>query len=198
MIKICHSYLKMRQSKQFRNATPYYPMLLNMQDSIVMDTQARAAVRVELVRVAQPGRRRMARAQSYTLAFSTGSLTSLGDTPAHQRLPPSGDDGRILRKIRLSSRLGAAFLITAAHAAIGNAEHVIRLSASTRATFAALLLTPSLQRRRFSNLEFQRLRVSLQRRPFQGTSHSHGATPNRILRNRDCMSWTQNKLRTHA
>jgi YD repeat-containing protein len=78
-------------------------------------------------------------------AFSAGSLTSLGRTQARQRLPPSGDDGKILRKIRLSSRFGAAFLITVADTAIGNTEHVIRLSASTRSPFAALLLAPRLQ-----------------------------------------------------
>jgi hypothetical protein len=59
----CCSYLKMRQSNQFRNATLSYSGLLILQDSIFADTQTRAAGRVELVGVAQPGRRRMAQAQ---------------------------------------------------------------------------------------------------------------------------------------
>ncbi len=35
----CHSYLKVRQSKKFRNATPSYSLLLIFQDSIFTDTQ---------------------------------------------------------------------------------------------------------------------------------------------------------------
>lgn len=66
------------------------------------------------------------------------------DAPTPQPSPMSTSEMAALAG-NLRARLGAAFLIAVALAAITNAEHIIGLAGSTRPALAALLFPPSLQ-----------------------------------------------------